>query len=338
MSNREKSTAHGAALSSQVAYRVTHVIDYKEQAIIDGLPQFGFHDHTGALYKLDYHKNFMGLLSPAGFVWTAGESNPNLAPVHFTVQLDHPKYAARAFQHDTLLVSEEKCIYQMDLSTNRFFPLIDKEKAGIVDIGNCVYDHQDTIWVNDIRGCRIFHFQYDGTLIEVLGNGEPGFQRDAVPFEQARFHWMYDLRLGPDGNLYVLDSKNFAVRKIDIKARTVSTVCGDGIGGYTGDGGDTKLARLGTDPQEFFDGPWSLHVDEQNNIFIGDTQNHAVRCIHAGISIITTIASRLDTAPGGSPARFEKICGMDYWNGTLYIPDWRSDAPNTGIILQRQSE
>ena len=346
MSNRAESVGYDAktplrdtaAANSalQAHWHITHVIDYGSQAAIHGLPQFGFHDHTGALYKLEYHKNFIGLLSSTSFVWTAGENDPLLAPVHYTLRLDHPKYLARAFHHDTLLISEEKYIYQMDLSTNRFLPLIDKEKAGIVDIGNCVYDHQDTIWVNDIRGFRIFHFEYDGTLIETIGSGAAGFQRDTVPFEQARFHWMYDLRLGPDGNLYVLDSRNFAVRKIDIEARTVSTLCGDGVGGYLGDGGNAKNARLGSDAQEFFDGPWSLFVDEQSNIIIGDTQNHAIRCIHAGTNTITTISSTQDTAPDGSPMRFDKICGMDYWNGTLYIPDWRSDAPNTGIILQRQ--
>ncbi len=324
---------------ASAAWHVVDVVDYGAQKIINGLPQFGFHDHTGACYIAEYHRNFIGLLENGGAAWTAGAADPELAPVHFSVSLTQPKYISRAFQHNTLLVSEDRYIYQMDLSTNCFNALIDKEEAGIVDIGNCIYDHNDDIWVNDVRGFRIFHFSYDGTLIETVGKKEAGFQKGTVPFQQASFHWIYDMRLGADGNLYVLDSRNYAVRKIDPKAKTVMTICGDGIGGYCGDGGDARYARLGAgaDPAEVFDGPWSLSVDEENNIIIGDTYNRAVRVIQASTNIITTVADASDTTAGGKRAGFEKICGMDYWNGMLYIPDWREETPNTFIIVQNKS-
>lgn len=330
---------YGESHTSSV-WHVVDVIDYGEQKIINGLPQFGFHDYTGACYIAEYHRNFIGLLDDGGAAWTAGATDPELAPVHFSVSLTQPKYISRAFQHNTLLVSEDRYIYQMDLSTNCFTALIDKEEAGIVDIGNCIYDHNDDIWVNDVRGFRIFHFSYDGTLIETIGKKEAGFQKGTVLYDQASFHWIYDMRLGADGNLYVLDSRNYAVRKIDPEAKTVTTICGDGTGGYCGDGGDARYARLGAgaDPAEVFDGPWSLSVDEKNNIIIGDTYNRAIRVIQAGTNIITTVADASDTTAGGKRAGFEKICGMDYWNGMLYIPDWREETPNTFIILQNKSK
>lgn len=329
---------YGESHTSSV-WHVVDVIDYGEQKIINGLPQFGFHDYTGACYIAEYHRNFIGLLDDGGAAWTAGATDPELAPVHFSVSLTQPKYISRAFQHNTLLVSEDRYIYQMDLSTNCFTALIDKEEAGIVDIGNCIYDHNDDIWVNDVRGFRIFHFSYDGTLIETIGKKEAGFQKGTVPYDQASFHWIYDMRLGADGNLYVLDSRNYAVRKIDPEAKTVTTICGDGTGGYCGDGGDARYARLGAgaDPAEVFDGPWSLSVDEKNNIIIGDTYNRAIRVIQAGTNIITTVADASNTTADGKRAGFEKICGMGYWNGMLYIPDWREETPNTFIILQNKS-
>jgi len=145
------------------------------------------------------------------------------------------------------------------------------------------------------------------------------------------FNWIYDLRLGADGNLYALDSKNFAIRKINVSDKTVTTVCGDGVGGYSGDGGDARAARLGSFPGEFFDGPWSLSIDENNNIFIGDTQNHVVRMIDGTTNIINTILPN-ETC---SDLFFEKICSMDYYNGKLYIPDWRKVGPRTLVVAER---
>jgi hypothetical protein len=219
----------------------------------------------------------------------------------------------------------------MDITTRQFGRLIDKDKIGIVDLGNCVFDRNDHIWINDIRGCCVYHFDFDGRLIETLGKKEAGFQSGTVAFDDAVFSWIYDLRLGTDGNLYVLDSKNFAVRKINVPDKTVTTICGDGIGGYSGDGGDAKAARLGSCPGELFDGPWALSIDEKNNIFIGDTQNHVVRMIDGITNTIKTILPN-ETC---SDLIFEKICSLDYNSGTLYIPDWRKDEPRTLVVAER---
>lgn len=54
----------------------------------------------------------------------------------------------------------------MNLDTNKFMPLIDKEKANIIDIANCVYDKKDTtIRVNDIQGYKVLHFDFNRNLI-----------------------------------------------------------------------------------------------------------------------------------------------------------------------------
>jgi len=136
-------------------------------------------------------------------------------------------------------------------------------------------------------------------------------QFGTASFEEVLFNWIYDLRLGADGDLYLLDSKNFAVRRINILDKTVTTICGDGKGGYSGDGGNAKAARLGSRPGEFFDGPWALSVDEENNVFIGDTQNCVVRMIEGKTNAIRTVLpneTRRDLF-------FEKICSMDYAGG-----------------------
>jgi hypothetical protein len=297
-----------------------------------GAAQFGFHVHTGECYYLHYDKGCIGLIENDRLAWTAGENDPGFAPVHYCIKLMTPKYISRAFHQDVLLIADSQSVYKMDIATHQFRQLIDKVKTGVVDMGNCVFDKNDHIWINDIRGCCVYHFDFDGSLIETLGKREAGFQSGIAAFDDVLFNWIYDLRLGADGNLYVLDSKNFAVRKINIPDKTVTTICGDGVGGYSGDGGDAKAASLGSCPDEFFDGPWSLSIDEKNNIFIGDTQNHAVRMIDGTTNIIMTILPN-ETC---RDLIFEKICSMDYANGTLYIPDWRKDEPRTLVVAERK--
>jgi hypothetical protein len=316
---------------NEAIWRVVNVTNFDDKPVIMGAPQFGFHVHTGECYSLHYDKGYIGLIENDCLAWTAGENDPGFAPIHYCIKLTTPKYISRAFHRDVLLIAEAQSVFKMDIATHRFTQLIDKDRAGIVDLGNCVFDRNDHIWINDIRGCRVHHFDFDGSLIETLGKSEAGFQSATAAFDDVLFNWIYDLRLGPDGNLYVLDSKNFAVRKINILDKTVTTICGDGVGGYSGDGGDAKSARLGSCTGEFFDGPWSMSIDENNNIFLGDTQNHAVRMIDGITNTIKTILPN-ETC---RDLFFEKICSLDYADGTLYIPDWRKDGPRTLVVAER---
>ena len=66
---------------------------------------------------------------------------------------------------------------------------------------------------------------------------------------------------------------------IDIKKKTVKLIAGTGRPGYYGDGGNPLNAAFGGNTNEYFDGPWSLAIDELNNFYIGDTQNHVIRMI-----------------------------------------------------------
>jgi len=94
---------------------------------------------------------------------------------------------------------------------------ISTKHIGLKDLGNCVYDEQGNIWVHEIEGCQVWKFNLAGEPILTLGNGQPGFQEGTVPVEAVQFNWIFDLRLGPDGNLYVLvlQRKIGLLRKID---------------------------------------------------------------------------------------------------------------------------
>ncbi|HEY5487174.1 MAG TPA: hypothetical protein VIK06_05950 [Candidatus Limnocylindrales bacterium] len=116
-------------------------------------------------------------------------------------------------------------------------------------MGNCVVDRERFVWVNEVTGCRVWRFDPDGGVERVLGDGRPGFQSEPASFNEVNFNWIYDLRLGPDDRLYVLDSKNFAVRAIDLRGRHVVTVAGNGSPGYSGDGEEARLPSAAIRPR-----------------------------------------------------------------------------------------
>lgn len=297
----------------------------------DRFVHFGFHDRSGRHYLIDHQRHLLGLIGPGDrLVWTVA-AQPVLPDVpNITAALEFPMYVD-SLPDGSLVVSNlgNARLYRIDPQAMTAHLLVDGRTLGLADMGNCVVDRQGHIWVNEVTGCRVWTFDQAGRVVRVLGDGQPGFQGGAASFAEVRFHWIYDLRRGPDDRLYVLDSRNFALRAIDITAGRVATVAGDGHPGYTGDGGDARRATFGSDPTARYDGPISLAVDEAGNAFVGDRFNHVVRMIERTSGVIRTIAGRpvadneLPNDPGEvDPLRLNlpQISSMDYFDGRLLVP------------------
>jgi len=83
----------------------------------------------------------------------------------------------------------------------------------------------------------LFPFVHGAEISTVLGTGEAGFSGDGGPATDARMRGPFGVVRGPDGSLYVCDTYNHCMRKIDAKG-IVTTVAGTGgKKGYAGDGG-----------------------------------------------------------------------------------------------------
>jgi hypothetical protein len=293
---------------------------------------------------LQWDEHWLGhLTSDDRFEWTAGTVNKGFSKNHIDIDIKNPHYICD-LPDGTLLLSSNgnSKIYKINPEKRTAEIFIDTEQSGIkeYDLGNCVYDFMGHIWVNDIRGCRVWQFDMNGRFIRCLGDGTPGFQKESTSFDKVRFNWIYDLRLGPDGNMYVLDSKNFAVRMIDINNELVTTVVGTGEPGYSGDGGEPLKATLGSNKDEYFDGPFSLSLDEEGNIFIGDTQNHVLRMVEKSTNVISTIAGKKDAQPHKRNDPQEKnplelnlphISSLEYYKGLLFLPEGDGDL----VVLEK---
>ena len=124
---------------------------------------------------------------------------------------------------------------------------------------------------------------YESRKIQTFaGTGEPGYSGDGGPAGRAllREPFMCDFDL--QGNLYFSEARNHTVRRVDQATGVITTVAGTGAEGYSGDGGPAVAATLNQ--------IYALRVDTNDDIYVVDRLNAAVRKIEAATGIITTVA------------------------------------------------
>ena len=335
------------AASPSARWQVERIVHFdSDDFVVDGLAHFGFHVRDGSYYPIDHPRHVLGCLDRNGrLAWTAAatpvvEGIPNLP-----VELDYPMFVD-LLADGSLVVSNfgNARLVRIDPGRTRAEVLVDGHDLGMSDMGNCVVDARGSIWVNEVTGCRIWRFDAAGRVLRTLGDGAPGFGHGRTGFDRVRFNWIYDIRRGPDDRLYVLDSRNFALRVVDPADSTVTTIAGTGEPGYGGDGGPATMATFGSDPTARFDGPISLALDEAGNAYVGDRQNHVVRMIEASSGTIHTIAGRPDAADERlndvqerEPAALNlpQISSLDYAAGRLFVPTDLGDVRGDLVVLRR---
>jgi len=155
-------------------------------------------------------------------------------------------------------------------------------------------DDAGRIYFADPWNHVVLRLEVDGTLSRIAGSGAPGHNGDEIPALQAQLNQPYDVALDSLGNVYIADSANNRIRKVD-KNGIIHTVAGTGEAGYTGDNGPATQATLRV--------PYNVAVDKQDRVIIPDSLNHVIRRIaHDGT--IETIAGvgRPGYAGDGGPA------------------------------------
>ncbi len=329
-----------------IHWRIERVVHFAAGEFVKaGLAHFGFHDRAGHYYAVEHQKHFLGAVGPDGsLLWTLS-ATPVLAGVpNIEAQLCFPMYVD-SLPDGALVVSNLNAhLYRVDAAAMKASLLVDGSTIAMTDMGNCVVDAQGHIWVNEVTGCRVWRFDPHGRPVQVIGDGRAGFQLGATRYADARFGWIYDIRLGPDGNIYVLDSRNFALRMIDLGEGVVTTLAGNGTPGYAGDGKAARMATFGGDPTARFDGPISLSLDEEGNIYVGDRFNHVVRMIERASGVISTIAGHREvgkeepTDPSERDplaAHLPQISSMDYHKGLLFVPTDLGPESGDLVVLRK---
>jgi len=105
-------------------------------------------------------------------------------------------------------------------------------------------DKGGNLFIADYSEHRVWKVDSKGIISVAAGTGKKGFAGDGGPASQGQFDGMHDLVVAPNGDVFVADSYNLRVRKIDAKTGTLSMVAGDGQKKITGDGGPGEKASL----------------------------------------------------------------------------------------------
>ena len=159
-----------------------------------------------------------------------------------------------------------------------------------------------------------------GVITTVAGGAAPGFGGDGGPAVGAPLQDPKAVWAAPSGDVYIADSGNERIRRID-PSGTISTVAGTGVPGYSGDGGPAIAAQ--------FDGPRGLAGDGAGNLYVADDNNNRIRRIDTS-GVVTTVAGTgaAGFSGDGGPAR----------SAQLEEPPRRGGGPPGKRVHRRQHE
>ena len=119
------------------------------------------------------------------------------------------------------------------------------------------------------------------TITTVVGNGSSGYSGDGAAAVNAQLTWPDGVAVDAAGDIYIADTYNDVVRKVDTTG-VISTVAGNGTWGYSGDGQAATNAELAC--------PTGVAVDAAGDIYIADCYNNVIRKVDHITGYISTVA------------------------------------------------
>lgn len=172
-------------------------------------------------------------------------------------------------------------------------------------------DKDGNIYIADRDNNMIRKITPAGTVSTVAGNGTAGYKDG--PAATAEFHQPIDVAVDDQGNIYVADNLNHAIRKVTPDG-TVSTLAGSGTAGFSDGQGSSAQ----------FSSPSGVAVDKDGNVLVADRKNQRIREITPD-GTVTTIAGSgtagLDDGTASS-ARFHDPYGIGVGpDGSIYVAD-----------------
>lgn len=137
------------------------------------------------------------------------------------------------------------------------------------------FDRSGNWYILEHKGQRIVRAAKDGKFAPFAGLDAP------IPFKFNDPHGLVSTRDG--GTLYVADTLNNQVRRVDLRAGTLSTIAGTGEKGFSGDGGPATKAA--------FSGTFAIDLShDEKTLYVADLGNRRIRAIELPSGIVSTIA------------------------------------------------
>jgi len=156
-------------------------------------------------------------------------------------------------------------------------------KAQLSEPHSIGFDKAGDLYICDVRNHRLRKVDMKtGTISTFSGTGERAPTPDGAPIAGTPLSGPRALDFDRDGNLWLALREGNAVLKLDLAKGTIHTMAGTGKKGFTGNGGPAKEATL--------NGPKGIAVAPNGNVYIADTENHAIRMIDAHKGTLELVA------------------------------------------------
>ena len=289
-------------------------------------------DKFGNLYIADWYNARIRKVAPGGAITTiagtgktgySGDGGPATAaelnyPNRVAVDTNGNVYIADVFNSCVRKIDDKGVITTfMGVRANRYVP--DNDLSTLPSLSypsGIAADKAGNVYIADRVNSVIFKVNSEGVVSTLAGNGYAGFSGDNGPATAAQLNSPNGLAVDDSGVVYFTNTDN-RIRKIN-KDGIISTIGGNGIAGYTGDGG---MATAGE-----FNNPSGIVTDTSGNVYIADLDNARIRKIGRD-GMLTTIAGSNKEGYSGDngPALAAQLnnpngLALDKWNN-LYIAD-----------------
>jgi sugar lactone lactonase YvrE len=145
------------------------------------------------------------------------------------------------------------------------------------------FDRAGNMYVVELTGQRVLKVDPKGILTVLAGTGKKGGGGDGGPATKAEFNGMHSLAVAANGDIYLADTWNNKVRKIDAKTGIITTFAGTGEKGHAGDGNPADKARFG--------GIYCVAFDpRQEKLYVADLDNRRIRYIDMKSGVVDAVA------------------------------------------------
>ena len=194
------------------------------------------------------------------------------------------------------------------------------------------FDSYDTLFFAEEFNNRVRKVDaVTGLISTVAGNGTAGFGGDGGAASVAMLNEPGDICFDHSGNLYIEDNGNYRIRKINTSG-IISTIVGNGTGGYSGDGGPADSAEISDN--------YGICADTNGNIIFGQDYWFRLRKVNVS-DTIAFMAGNGSSGPSGDGG-LANTAGIEFFGvvydrfGNLYISGWHDNdirkITDSGII------
>jgi sugar lactone lactonase YvrE len=183
------------------------------------------------------------------------------------------------------------------------------------------FDGSGNMFIADWGSSRIRRVDASTGLITTVAGmiaDQGGYGGDGGPATAARLNAPIGVAVDADGNVFIADTYNDRIRKVDHATGVITTVAGTGQVGGTGQIGDVGDGGPATSAELYQ--PQDVAVDADGNLLIADTANHRIRRVDMATGVITTVAGQyfFGYSGDGGPATEAQ---MDYVVSIALDPD-----------------